>query len=175
MILIFGKHRWQPQVLAYRNDYCLTCDLPRISVLRKTNDFLHLYYVPVLPVGRSKHWHCLECDGDPHARVKTGRGTKLVAAILAWMIAAIFWALPVNPADQFAFKCIALGAAIGGLILSLAWLYHKPVVSLSEGLKSVPRLSPEFCINCDAELLPLADYCPDCEVEYFDTPDEMTL
>ena len=174
MIFIFGKHRWQPQILGYRNDYCLTCDRQQVCVLRKTNDFLHLYYVPVFPVGRSTHWHCLKCDSHSHERLKTGRGTKLVAAILASVFAAIFWVLPVDQADQFAFMCIAIGATIVGLLLWLSSLNHKPTATLPERLKDVPVLSPEFCLNCVAELPPLTDTCPDCEVEYFPTPVDKT-
>lgn len=174
MIFILGKYHWQPQILGYRNDYCLTCDGQQVCVLRKTNDFIHVYYVPVFPVGRSTHWHCLECDTHPHQRVTTGRGTKLVAAFLAWVIAAIFWGLPAAQADQFTFMCIAFGATIVGLLSWRSWLNHKPTPTLPERLKEVPVLTPEFCLNCDAELFPLTDTCLDCEVEYFPTPVDKT-
>lgn len=171
MIIIFGTYQWQPQVLGYRNDYCLKCNEPQVAEYRETRDFFYLYYIPVIPLGRSQHWHCCECNNDPHVQVKTRRVYKMVAAILCWIFAGVFWALPAAPADVFLFDCLGAGGTVVGLLFWLSWLFHKPELTLTEHLEDIEHLSPTYCLNCDAELDPNPDQCPDCFVEYFETPE----
>ena len=51
MILIHGVYHWRPTPVAFRNDYCIPCRAERTSIQVRTIDVLHLFWVPLLPLG----------------------------------------------------------------------------------------------------------------------------
>ena len=46
---------------AFRNDDCRTCAAERLSMLVRTFDALHVYWIAVLPLGFWSRWHCTTC------------------------------------------------------------------------------------------------------------------
>jgi hypothetical protein len=54
----YGRYRLLSRRVGYRADYCLTCDSPRIAEQYRTLDLFHIYFVPLLPLGLWRHWHC---------------------------------------------------------------------------------------------------------------------
>jgi hypothetical protein len=86
MFIIHGIYHWRPRRTAFRNDYCRACKAQTVSVLIRTVDVLHLFWIPVLPLGVWSRWFCMRCKSRPHQNVATRRGFKIAgAACLALM------------------------------------------------------------------------------------------
>ncbi len=44
MFLIHGVYRFWPKKVAFRNDFCLSCEAPRRSIAVRTFDVGHVYW-----------------------------------------------------------------------------------------------------------------------------------
>src|SRR5512147_40206 len=94
MLLLHGYYRFFPKLVAYRNDYCLSCDAPRLALQRRTVDFFHLFYVPLLPLGVWWRWHCATCGRDPHATYRTRKPLKWLGTVLLLVSEVSAWTTP---------------------------------------------------------------------------------
>ena len=65
MLLVHGRYFWARRILAFRNDYCLTCRAARMAFLHRTFDVFHLFWIPVLPLGFWQRWRCGVCGAEP--------------------------------------------------------------------------------------------------------------
>jgi hypothetical protein len=77
MEIVVGRYRFAQRVLAFRRDFCLSCDSERVAYLVRSFDALHLYWVPLVPLGFLKRWTCATCKNPPHRRVKTSKPMKV--------------------------------------------------------------------------------------------------
>jgi hypothetical protein len=91
VLVIHGTYHWARAILAFRNDYCLTCARPRLAFLHRTFDVLHVFFIPILPLGVWKRWRCAECGRNPHARAATARPLKWAGIVLLIVGAIVFW------------------------------------------------------------------------------------
>src|SRR5437879_4143615 len=76
MLIIRGAYHFRPTRVAFRNDYCLSCQAPRRAIAVRSFDVGHFFWVPILPVGYWRHWKCSECRRKPHSNLKLRRRLK---------------------------------------------------------------------------------------------------
>ena len=94
MIILHGVYRLRDRIIAYRNDFCLTCAMPTLAVCRRTFYVAYVYYIPILPLGFWKLWRCTKCERDPHVypgennvRLKwAGLGAVAIFSFVAWRV-----------------------------------------------------------------------------------------
>jgi hypothetical protein len=93
MVLIHGLYHWRPKPVAFRNDYCITCGAERVAIQIRTLDVLHLFFVPLLPLGLYKRWRCLQCQNSPALPRPTGvrRPIKILVLLGAIVFAVPAW------------------------------------------------------------------------------------
>ena len=120
MFLIHGVYHWGGKRIAYRSDYCLSCEAPCIAEQMRTFDAGHLFFVPVLPLGYRKRWHCATCGNNPHERVKTARRTLVVGAVVAALFGIIACMVPIEGGDDAMGMWIMRLMCLGGF----AWLVY---------------------------------------------------
>ncbi len=155
-----GKKR-----IAYRNDFCLTCQAERIAEQYRTFDVIHVLFVPVLPLEFETHWHCVVCGENPHERTRTSKIMKIAAAALLALFLAALWSFPATGADAAGLWTLRITAprALAGLLVSLR--DSAGSISLQEGLKSVRPLPSDFCLYCGA-VLESDGFCRRCQVRH---------
>jgi hypothetical protein len=166
MLIVHGTYSWGRKLVSYRNDYCLTCNAQRLSFQHRTFDVLHLFWIPFLPLGLWKRWHCSECGNDPHATNRTRRSLKWAGIAILALMAASGWAVsPEEKPDDLAF---IWAMRIGGP-LAVAWavwatVKSPPDVQLKDLLRAVPPIMDAHCPACGVMLLPEepAWRCPQC-------------
>jgi hypothetical protein len=167
-MLIHGTYCFAPRRHAYRNDYCLSCDAVRVAEQVKTLDFIHVYFIPLVPLGRRKHWKCSVCGNNPHERVKSTQGFKVLTAFAFGLFAAFGWALAIlmmargggAPADLFGFIAVMTLCFIAALL----WCRAKPTTNLKHQLPHVPPLPADICIYCGGGL-DIMGFCGQCRVQ----------
>ena len=146
MFVLYGIYHFARKRIGYRNDYCLTCESQKISEQWQSFDALHLFYVPLVPLGIRKRWLCTTCGNNPHQRVKSSKTILVSGAILCLILSISMWTIPIAPGED------PTGAWVMRIFLPLAFLSlmapvfkQTPAPNLSEQLKSVPPLTEDNC------------------------------
>ena len=66
MLVIFGTYNFAKKPVAYRADYCRSCEGERLTLGVRSFDAFHLFWIPVLPLGFWTRWYCGQCQAHPH-------------------------------------------------------------------------------------------------------------
>jgi len=170
MLLIHGVYHFWPKRVAYRNDYCLSCEGPRRAIATRTFDVGHIFWVPFLPVGYWKHWSCTQCRRDPHVNPKTRRTFKWIGLVCLLLLSAMFFATPVDPSVAVVGWVLRLVPLAGAAALLFQLLRSGREPSLRERLASIPPAAEVVCPFCSVPLVPASDQrwsCPGCGVERY--------
>jgi hypothetical protein len=163
MLIVHGVYHFWPKRVAFRNDYCLTCHRARRSVAIRTFDVVHLFWVPVLPLGAWKHWKCANCGRDPHLNPKTRRLFKWAGLVVMIIFSAAFWIVPLDPPDQWISWLFRLGGPIGAVLLFVHLLRSPKDTSLRQELQAIAPANDTICPFCDTPLLAGPRWlCPSC-------------
>jgi hypothetical protein len=161
--MISGRYRWFSKHIAYRNDYCLSCKSPQIANQYRTFDFIHFYYIPVIPLGFWRHWHCTECSKDPHRRGIGGRWVKIVGAVFCALFAAIYWLIYWIDREDSSLLAGLFFTVLVGIFIILS-VRHKPGPRLEDELLTLPPLDDEHCHYCGGDLWGTPLQCVDCHL-----------
>ena len=165
MVIAVGVYHFRPRPVAFRNDYCLSCDKPRRSVRIRSFDVLHIFWIPVVPLGLWKRWVCAVCSGNPHANVRTRRSFKWagLAALLA--VALIAWMAPVEPDGVLLTWLVRVSVPLGAMLLLWHLLHAPRDPTLNQKLAVVESATDTVCPFCGTQLLMSSHCsCPVCGV-----------
>jgi hypothetical protein len=168
MLLIHGVYHFWPKRVAFRDDYCLSCDGPRRAIARRTFDVGHIFWVPLIPVGIWKHWACTACRRDPHASPKTRRWLKWVGLICLVLLSAMFWATPIDASVSVLGWLLRVGPLVGAAVLLYQVLAFPLEPSLRARLAAIPPASDSVCPFCQTPLMAGSGVhwaCPSCGAE----------
>jgi hypothetical protein len=167
MVLVHGTYRFRPKRVAFRNDYCMKCKAERIAVCVRTIDVLHIFWIPLVPLGARRRWYCIECGQPPDALKTVRQGIKLFAALSLALIALAYWVRPIdhplNRGRTMEVWSIRVASLIG-LAAILAW---KPALSENaERVEHLARLASSQLPDCPVCHIPLHPgepwKCPRC-------------
>lgn len=167
MLIVRGAYHFRPQRVAFRDDYCLSCQAPCRAIAVRTFDVGHVFWIPILPVGFWRHWTCSVCGRNPHVGSKARR--YVMWAILSSLIgaAAVFWMAPVD--SEFAIgSWICRIAAPFCAILLLRRLFRAPrALALRKKLASISPAADTLCPFCSILLVAGTSdrlSCPSCNI-----------
>lgn len=165
MLLIHGMYHFRAKRLAFRNDYCLSCDGPRRVVQTRTFDVWHFFWIPLLPLGFWKRWFCTVCGRQPHAPTKTRRSFKWAGLVVLVVLSIMSWGAPVTPDFRVGSWIFRLGAPIGAIILLFHLIQTPKEPSLKERLGTIQPANDTVCPFCGTQLIlgPQCS-CPACAV-----------
>jgi hypothetical protein len=165
MLLIHGAYHFWPKVVAFRNDFCLTCQAPTRSIAVRTFDVGHIFWVPILPVGLWKHWRCAKCAQEPHTSPTTRPFFKWAGLCILVLLSITFWAAPLETSDVWISWLFRLGAPAASVGLVWHLLRAPKRASLRQAMKSVGPANDAICPFCQTPLMAGARwFCPGCGV-----------
>lgn len=172
VLVIHGTYHWQRQTLAFRNDYCLSCAAPRLAYLQRTFDVLHLFWIPVLPLGFWKRWRCSVCGLDPHARAAMARPIKWAGIALLIVGAVVFWMTTPGASggkddDPVMVWTFRLTLPIAAALAIRHTLRARPPERLAEKLRLVSANRDSTCPRCGTTLTVASPWyrCGKCGLE----------
>src|SRR5258708_19818438 len=87
------------RLVAFRNDFCLSCGVARIAYRHRTFDVIHVLFIPLLPLGFWKRWYCGICGRNPHAIGRSSRPFKIILAALLGILAVSTFLAEAGPKD----------------------------------------------------------------------------
>jgi hypothetical protein len=128
-LIIHGIYAWAVRRVAFRHDFCRGCAQPTLAVRMRAFRVLHLYWVPVLPLGFWRTWHCSRCGRSPDANLRTRRGFKVAGAVtLALLAAAVWWDAPDDArGGELVFVwSLLIGLPLAATLAVRSVLRHRP-------------------------------------------------
>jgi len=152
MHLIYGQYHFARRKVGAQNDFCNACERECLSELWRSFDCFHIYWIPLLPLGRHERWLCALCKRDPKGCYKTRKGFKIAGLIALAFILVVMFASPIDPKEKDTFWGIRIGAALGFLGLLYSVLKRPPAISDEERRRGVVPLSAETCVYCGGQL-----------------------
>jgi hypothetical protein len=166
LLIRHGFYHFRPKMIAFRNDYCLSCAHYRRSVQIRTFDAWHIFWIPVLPLGFHKRWICTVCRRRSHVHPGTRRGFKWAGLVVLVIFAVAFWAMPLTPDMRVMGWAFRVGSPVGAILTSMHLLRTSKDPSLKERLAAVPPATDTVCPFCSSALLQLSLQCscPNCGV-----------
>jgi hypothetical protein len=157
-------YSFQNKVVAYRNDFCLTCNAPRRAVQTRSFKVIHLFYIPLVPLGFWREWHCQYCDDDPHRSRGVRNNLKWGAVLGLAMIAGVAW-LDERPTD-IAIWVLRIGASLAAIAMAVYTIRAAPHTQLTSMLQQVPPADEMACALCGGVLMRDEEWkCSQCGVE----------
>lgn len=148
MLIFYGSYKVLPKVTRYRSDWCNVCNKEVVSYQFRHLYIGHVFWIPLLPLGRYKIWRCTQCKLDPRTRVKTSAGFYIggIIALLLLLALLIFHEVNQEPATRFGLisACVV---GIAGLSIALRHKLREPPIS-----RVVKPLDGHTCLVCHTQL-----------------------
>ena len=180
-ILLVGVYWLGTKLRAYRADYCSRCNRSVVAVQYRFFNVLHLFFVPLVPLGFSHAWQCCACGKAPPPAPRSLAAflvlfVCLLVLIPAGLIVAVgFYALAISPGPvrpgAWPMLLAALALTIGiGFALTALQRHQLNRARALRRAKIVP-LSGAHCLICEGNLQSLAantHRCLKCGVLRFD-------
>ncbi len=169
-MLIHGLYHWRPKRIAFRADYCRSCEASRIAVLIRTIDVLHVFWIPILPLGMWSRWFCGTCGRRPHQSTRTRRGFKVAGAIALALYSAAVWMPFANDEDWMVWVLRVL-LPILTVLLAASALRAPLEPDFKARLAQVAEFQGWFCPICGGNLVNFPRlYCTQCHAEHRPLP-----
>ena len=171
MFVLYGSYRWAPKLVAFRNDWCTQCQQQRLVFGRRTIDFGHFFWIPILPLGRWTRWYCVNCTSDPAQSAETRRPFR----ILAWIFTLLFFGMMgfmalSEHANYDETTRILMGVlAVLGISYMTWWAFRSfGGKSFKERRAAVTPYSESTCPLCDGQLTKSLEKqsCSSCGAEH---------
>ena len=168
MLLIHGAYHFGKKKVGARKDFCGACERESLSELWRSFDCLHLFWIPLLPMGRHERWACTLCNQDPRKRTKTRKGFKIAGLfVIAFVLIATF-AADVDPKEAATIWAVRVAFALGFLGLLYSVLKKPPLVPEDERRQRVTPLSWTTCLYCRGPLSTEPNlHCPTCQIRVY--------
>jgi hypothetical protein len=169
-MLIHGTYHWQPTRIAFRADYCRSCQGSRLSVLIRTIDVLHIFWIPILPLGMWSRWFCTSCGQRPHQSTRTRRGFKVAGAIALALYSAVFWMSRPDADDRIVWLLRIVFPLLTFLLIASA-LRQPLEPDLQAQLAGVAEFQGWICPLCGGELIKVPNlHCTRCHADHRPLP-----
>jgi predicted RNA-binding Zn-ribbon protein involved in translation (DUF1610 family) len=166
VLIVHGFYHFKRKRLAFRNDYCLWCEQPRVTVQIGMFDVWHLFWIPLLPVGYRRPWVCSSCGRRPHVNKKTRRTFQWLGLFVLLFFSVASWANPLDSDFVIGTWLMRIGGLVGAVALLVYLLRTPKDLSLAAKLAAIPPASDTVCPFCGAQLLIVSSQCrcPACGV-----------
>jgi hypothetical protein len=173
LLVLHGTYSLKRKIIAYRNDFCVSCEAPCRAYQARSFEILHVFFIPVLPLGFWRRWQCSVCGGNPHVNRRTRKSFKWAGVVVLAILAAAVW---LAPSDEFGYSIadvwlIRIGFSIAFVVALRHTLKSKPALRLAEKLKEVIPAEDNVCPLCNGPII-LGDRwrCSHCGVERAKVP-----
>lgn len=167
-MIIHGSYHWFPTAIAFRRDYCRNCEAETTSLLIRTLDVFHIFWIPVFPWGRWNRWHCGGCGQRPHVNTRTRKGFKIAGLLAVSPMCFAFWAPGIElKMDQATLWSFRLGLPAATVALAVSLYRHRPEPSFKRRRAQVVPHTGPTCLLCSGILVTSSPpYCNMCGAKH---------
>jgi hypothetical protein len=150
-----GVRSYKPKIVAYRNDFCLSCEAPRRSHQIRSFKMYHVYFIPVVPLGFWREWQCSDCGRNPHKYYPRDlKRARWVAVLLTGFFAIAGIVSSFDKQDSPATVWL-MRLGLPALFFAMLWfaLRDTPDRALRDKLKQVSPDQDNTCALCSGALV----------------------
>jgi hypothetical protein len=159
MIIIHGLYHFRQKRVAFRNDYCLSCKQPRRSVQIRSFDAVHIFWIPLIPLGFQKKWSCTVCGKQPELQPGTRRSFKWLGLFILLFLGVAFWLVPVEPDSAQITWVIRILSPLGAVFTLVHLLRTPKDASHKAQIQNIPPATDTACPFCGTQMLMLSSSC----------------
>jgi ribosomal protein S27AE len=169
VLIIHGTYHVRATRVAFRNDFCIQCNAERTAFCLRTLDVIHVFWLPVLPLGFFKRWYCGTCGQRPELPRTARRSIKVLALIVLSALVLLFWLAPIRN-DNDRTEVVAIWgmrvASAVALAATARWIAGgSDDVVRREHLTALQPSNALHCPVCLVNLLPGSPWrCPNCGI-----------
>lgn len=159
MFVVTGTYNLLPKIVAFRSDYCRSCQSETISFARRSIDAFHLFWIPIIPLGIWTRWYCHQCGKSPHEVGSIRRSVRFFVAVFFLLLSALWWFLallpilglvPESPDDSgFLIGALVMSAL---LVLSSIWAWRLKSDDFRSRIREVQTFVGHSCPLCSGSL-----------------------
>ena len=151
MLVFYGMHHFASRTVGFRPDFCLSCRNEVVAIESRSFDVGHFYWIPLVPLGFRRHWHCRTCGHNPRGE-RSGIGLQIIGAVV-FLIADVFaWITPASADDATFAWAVRLGLPAVALALIVnVRRRRKQDGGLQQRLRRVPPVG-DVCPVCSARV-----------------------
>lgn len=149
-----GVQSYRSRIIAYRNDYCVTCNAQRRAHQIRSFKAYQVYYIPIIPLGFWREWQCAECSRDPHVYSSALRRVRWFIVLFAGMFAITGVIASFDQQDS-AVTMWLMRLGLPALFFTVLWfvLRNKPDRALREKLRQIAPDRNDACALCSGALV----------------------
>jgi hypothetical protein len=159
----YGVYRFGRKRVACRNAYCTTCDSSQFAEGYRSILVMHVFWIPLLPIGTDVSWFCARCGNTTDAK-RPSRPFVLIAGMLCGVL-LMFVGIMIGMTTVDGWN-VGGGVALFGTTMAAGLFYlikKQNYGRYAEAIRVVTPLSGESCPYCKtplfAKLQPRCDSC----------------
>ena len=130
-------------------------------------NWIHVFWIPLIPIGYRSNWMCTLCDQDANARYKTGFVRKIVISIVLFLLALVMF--QPGTIDTLEYGLIVKFLSILFFLLSVYWAFkHNKLPSKELFRKNITPVDSTLCLYCKNPLAMSPTLsCISCKTQVF--------
>jgi hypothetical protein len=163
-MLLHGHYEFRTRRAVCRNDYCTQCQRAAFTEGFRSLCVIHIFFIPLIPLGFVTDWRCTSCGKDPLSRRPLPR--PLAWAGLAFSLFALIAAFAAPGIQDEWEERLLMAAIFGVFALLTTWSLLSKKRARYEALRRrVEPLKTDDCPYCHAPMLHRATIrCEQCRV-----------
>jgi len=162
---VYGTYHFKRKHVGFRPDICLACGNEAVAIEHRSFDVGHFYYLPLLPLGFRRHWHCSACGQDPRSE-RTSQAMKVLGILGCLFFGVMGWLQAAQGEDTTIVWVMRIGFPLvaAGLVASMRQRTRQDATLVQRLRRLAPlgdacpvcrgRLragAPRACTNCGAQ------------------------
>ncbi len=169
MFIVAGIYNWSARLVAFRRDLCASCQRETLALGTRTLDFFHVFWLPVLPLGRWTRWRCDVCDKDPSVTTAVRRPFRVLLWLLVVLVVLAFVSVA-EDGSEYPIPAWMGRALAGTIVLLVGWWAFRPTGSKAyqQRRAAVQPFSGDACPLCGSLLVRslTESVCSGCAAEH---------
>ena len=160
-----GIYSFPVKKSAFRNDFCVPCNRPRRAVRVWSLLAIHMFWVPVFPLGIWPSWRCAVCECGTHDYPQLRFTFKGIGLAILGVLLFMFWMAPPVPGQELLVWGMRIGSMVG-LVAILTSPDRSPLhARVQEELAKLPPATDNLCPFCQVPLISIPECrCPKCGI-----------
>lgn len=164
-MLFHGTYRFGRKLIACRNAYCTGCDAPCFAEGWKSWLVLHVFWIPLIPIGTDTKWFCGKCRKE----VDSHRPSRPLILIAGMLCGFFFFGMGTFAPVQKGEERVGIYIATFGLVMIMGtfWLLRRQDYRrYSQRSLAVVPLTGDRCPYCNEPLFAnVKPRCHSCRIQ----------
>ncbi len=173
MFILHGTYRFGLKKIGVRRDICNNCKRECIAEEWQSFHCHHFFFIPLIPLGTRKEWHCTLCNADPRYKSSANGLLKILGGLVCFctlMGTIALWGSTPDDLDAGPLWLMRfIFPAVFGVVLWATFIRQpQPTLTPQQRRSMLTPLDDKECFYCHGPLdLNPTLHCPRCQVTIY--------